>query len=97
MDFDPQHEVQRTLTQTDPDSLVRDRPDGLLLVAGGLSLRVGQDRPFEQGTIEEPERIPVVADPLGRYSVGGVVGQIPIAQGVELLGRLHGCSAHGSG
>lgn len=38
MDLAPHHDMLRRLTRTDPDPRVRHRADGLLLVAGGLSL-----------------------------------------------------------
>lgn len=38
MDMAPHHATLRHLTRTDPDPRVRHRADGLLLVAGGMSL-----------------------------------------------------------
>lgn len=38
MDLSPHHETFRHLTRTDPDPRVRHRADGLLLIAGGMSL-----------------------------------------------------------
>jgi len=38
MDLAPHHETLRRLTRTDPDPRVRHRADGLLLVAGGMTL-----------------------------------------------------------
>jgi transposase len=38
MDLAPRRDVLRHLTRTDPDAHVRHRADGLLLVAGGMSL-----------------------------------------------------------
>lgn len=38
MDLAPHHDTLRTLTRTDPDPRVRRRADGLLLVAGGMTL-----------------------------------------------------------
>jgi transposase len=38
MDLAPHHATLRHLTRTDPDPRVRHRADGLLLVAGGMSL-----------------------------------------------------------
>ncbi len=38
MDLTPHHAALRHLTRTDPDPRVRHRADGLLLVAGGMSV-----------------------------------------------------------
>src|SRR5665811_2509634 len=38
MDLSPHHDTLRRLTRTDPDPRVRHRADGLLLIAGGMSL-----------------------------------------------------------
>src|SRR5665811_204692 len=38
MDLSPHHDTLRRLIRTDPDPRVRHRADGLLLIAGGMSL-----------------------------------------------------------